>query len=80
MSGNDKKGSVRLTNGKPSPVYDAAGNPIYFCADYVNLTDTYSVFTLDRVADGSRDIYREFLLMKNDDLDEPNVANTYKWK
>ncbi len=77
---NQMKGSVRLTNGKPSPVFDAAGNPIYFCADYVKLSNTYTVFTLDRVADNTRDVNREFLLMKNDSLEEPNVSDTYKWK
>lgn len=77
---NQMKGSVRLTDGKPSPVFDAAGNPIYFCADYVKLSHTYTVFTLDRVADNTRDVNREFLLMKNDSLEEPNVSDTYKWK
>ena len=77
---NQMKGSVRLTDGKPSPVFDAAGNPIYFCADYVKLSNTYTVFTLDRVADNTRDVNREFLLMKNDSLEEPNVSDTYKWK
>ncbi|MBR0261183.1 MAG: pilus assembly protein [Selenomonadaceae bacterium] len=71
-----KKGTVRLTNGSPSPLYDEAGNPVYFCDDYVNLTGTYTVFTLDRVADGTRD-EKEFLLTKTDEL---NVSNTDDWK
>jgi len=82
---NQMKGSVRLENGKPSEIYDEAGNPIYFCEDYVKLTGTYTIFTLDRVADGTRKSY-EFLLSNNEqdcengDLEDANVSNTYKWK
>ena len=76
VTDTSKKGTVRLTNGSPSPLYDEAGNPVYFCDDYVNLTGTYTVFTLDRVADGTRD-EKEFLLTKTDEL---NVANTDDWK
>ena len=79
---NQMKGSVRLTNGKPSPIYDETGNPIYFCEDYVKLSQTYTVFTLDRVADGTRDVNREFLLSNNQEdyengnLDDANVSDT----
>ncbi|MBR2774717.1 MAG: InlB B-repeat-containing protein [Selenomonadaceae bacterium] len=76
VTDTSKKGTVRLTNGSPSPLYDEAGNPVYFCEDYVNLTGTYEVFTLDRVADGTRDP-KEFLLTKTDAL---NVPNTDDWK
>ena len=75
LSGNSNKGTVRLTNGTPSPLYDEAGNPIYFCEDYVRLTGTYEVLTLDRVADGTRDP-KEFLLTKTDNL---NVSDTKGW-
>lgn len=76
ITGNANIRTVRLTNGEPSPLYDEAGNPVYFCEDYVNLTGTYTVFTLDRVADGTRDP-KEFLLTKTDEL---NVPNTDDWK
>ena len=76
VTDTSRKGTVRLTNGSPSPLYDEAGNPVYFCEDYVNLTGTYEVFTLDRVADGTRDP-KEFLLTKTDAL---NVPNTDDWK
>ena len=76
VTDTSKKGTVRLTNGSPSPLYDEAGNPVYFCEDYVNLTGTYEVFTLDRVADGTRNP-KEFLLTKTDAL---NVPNTDDWK
>ena len=78
------KGTVRLEpNGEPKPVYDEAGNPIYFCEDYVRLTGTYTVFTLDRVADGTRDP-KEFLLPKNvidsKTKEEVILSNTDDWK
>ena len=76
ITGNANIRTVRLTNGEPSPLYDEAGNPVYFCDDYVNLTGTYTVFTLDRVADGTRDP-KEFLLTKTDEL---NTPNTDDWK
>ena len=76
LSGDNNKGTVRLTNGSPSPLYDEAGNPIYFCEDYVRLTGTYEVLTLDRVADGTR-YPKEFLLTKTDNL---NVSDTDDWK
>ncbi len=76
VTDTSRKGTVRLTNGSPSPLYDEAGNPVYFCDDYVNLTGTYTVFTLDRVADGTRDP-KEFLLTKTDEL---NTPNTDDWK
>ncbi|MBQ3726623.1 MAG: hypothetical protein II902_06140 [Selenomonadaceae bacterium] len=77
ITGNENIRTVRLdSNGEPEPLYDEAGNPVYFCEDYVNLTGTYTVFTLDRVADGTRDP-KEFLLTKTDEL---NVANTDDWK
>lgn len=75
--GNKYKGSVRLdSNGNPSPIYDGAGNPIYFCEDYVRLTGTYEVLTLDRVTDGTRNP-KEFLLTKTDAL---NTPDTDDWK
>ena len=78
------KGTVRLEpNGEPKPLYDEAGNPIYFCEDYVRLTGTYTVFTLDRVADGTRDP-KEFLLPKNvidsKTKEEVILSNTDDWK
>ncbi|MBR0102510.1 MAG: Tad domain-containing protein [Selenomonadaceae bacterium] len=76
VTDTSRKGTVRLTNGSPSPLYDEAGNPVYFCEDYVNLTGTYEVFTLDRVADGTRNP-KEFLLTKTDAL---NVPNTDDWR
>lgn len=76
VSDTSRKGTVRLTNGSPSPLYDEAGNAVYFCDDYVRLTGTYTDLTLDRVADGTRDP-KEFLLTKTDEL---NVSNTGDWK
>ena len=76
ITGNANIRTARLTNGEPSELYDEAGNPVYFCEDYVNLTGTYTVFTLDRVADETRKPH-EFLLTKTDEL---NVANTDDWK
>ena len=82
---NDQnKGIVRLdSDGNPAPVYDEAGNPIYFCEDYVNLTGVYTVFTLDRVADGTRDP-KEFLLPKNvidpTTYEEKILTDTDDWK
>lgn len=69
--------TVRLdSDGNPAPLYDEAGNPVYFCDDYIKLTGTYTVFTLDKVADGTRD-EKEFLLTKTDQL---NVPDTDDWK
>ncbi|MBR4642797.1 MAG: pilus assembly protein [Selenomonadaceae bacterium] len=69
--------TVRLdSDGNPAPLYDEAGNPVYFCEDYVKLTGTYTVFTLDKVAEGIRN-EKEFLLTKTDAL---NVPNTDDWK
>lgn len=77
ITGNKNIRTVRLdSNGEPLPLYDEAGNPVYFCEDYVRLTGTYEVFTLDRVADETRQPH-EFLLTKTDEL---NVANTDDWK
>ena len=82
---NDQnKGIVLLdSDGNPAPVYDEAGNPIYFCEDYVRLTGTYTVFTLDRVADGNRHP-KEFLLPKNvidpTTYEEKILTNTDDWK
>ena len=77
LSGDINKGTVRLdSNGNPKPLFDEAGNPVYFCEDYVRLTGTYEVFTLDRVTDGTRDP-KEFLLVKTDEL---NISNTDDWK
>ena len=84
VTDTSKKGTVRLdSNGNPAPVYDEAGNPIYFCEDYVRLTGTYTVFTLDRVADNTRDP-KEFLLPKNvtdsTTNEEVILSNTDDWK
>lgn len=77
LSDTNKIRTVRLdSSGNPSPLYDEAGNPVYFCDDYQKLTGKYSIFTLDRVADGTRD-EKEFLLTKTDEL---NVSNTDDWK
>lgn len=68
--------TVRLdSNGNPAPLYDEAGNPVYFCDDYIKLTGTYTVFTLDKVADGTRD-EKEFLLTTVPE----NVSDTDDWK
>lgn len=77
----NKQGTVRLTDGSPSPLYDEAGNPVYFCEDYVKLTGTYTVFTLDKVADGTRD-EKEFLLTADtaNVSAATNVPNTDDWK
>ena len=84
VTGNENIRTVRLdSNGEPSPLYDEAGNPIYFCEDYVRLTGTYTVFTLDRVADGTRDP-KEFLLPKyvidSKTKEEVILSNTDDWK
>ncbi|MBR3498591.1 MAG: Tad domain-containing protein [Selenomonadaceae bacterium] len=82
---NDQnKGIVLLdSDGNPAPVYDEAGNPIYFCEDYVNLTGVYTVFTLDRVVDGTRDP-KEFLLpttvIDPKTYEEKILTNTDDWK
>ena len=77
LSDKNKIRTVRLdSSGNPSPLYDEAKNPVYFCEDYQKLTGKYSIFTLDRVADGTRD-EKEFLLTKTDEL---NVSNTDDWK
>ena len=69
--------TVRLdSDGNPAPLYDEAGNPVYFCEDYIKLTGTYTVFTLDKVAEKIRN-EKEFLLTKTDAL---NVSNTDDWK
>ena len=69
--------TVRLdSDGNPAPLYDEAGNPVYFCEDYVKLTGTYTVFTLDKVMEGSR-TEKEFLLTKTNNL---NVPDTDDWK
>ena len=77
LSDTNKIRTVRLdSKGNPSPLYDEAGNPVYFCDDYQKLTGKYSIFTLDKVEDGTRD-EKEFLLTKTDEL---NVSNTDDWK
>ena len=77
LTDNKSIRTVRLdSDGNPAPLYDEAGNPVYFCEDYVKLTGTYTVFTLDKVAEGIRN-EKEFLLTKTDAL---NVPNTDDWK
>ena len=77
LTDNKSIRTVRLdSDGNPAPLYDEAGNPVYFCEDYIKLTGTYTVFTLDKVADGTRN-EKEFLLTKTDEL---NVSNTDDWK
>lgn len=74
--------TVRLdSDGNPSPLYDEAGNPVYFCEDYVKLTGTYTVFTLDKVADKTRN-EKEFLLTADTTniSADTNVSNTDDWK
>lgn len=82
LTDSSKIRTVRLdSDGNPSPIYDEAGNPVYFCEDYVRLTGTYEIFTLDRVADGTRDP-KEFLLLADTTnvSEETNVSNTDDWK
>ncbi|MBE8950104.1 MAG: Tad domain-containing protein [Quinella sp. 3Q1] len=77
LTDNNSIRTVRLdSDGNPAPLYDEAGNPVHFCEDYFKLTGTYTVFTLDKVADGTRN-EKEFLLTKTDEL---NVPNTDDWK
>lgn len=77
LTNNSSIRTVRLdSDGNPAPLYDEAGNPVHFCEDYFKLTGTYTVFTLDKVADGTRN-EKEFLLTKTDEL---NVPNTDDWK
>ena len=66
--------SVRLDsdNWRPKPLYDEAGNPVYFSEDYFRLDGAYSVLTLDRVADETRQPH-EFLLTKTE-------SDTDDWK
>ena len=74
--------TVRLdSDGNPAPLYDEAGNPVYFCEDYVKLTGTYTVFTLDKVADKTRN-EKEFLLTADtaNISADTNVSNTDDWK
>lgn len=69
------------SEGNPAQIYDAAGNPIYFCTDYVDLTGSYTVFTLDRVEDGTRDP-KEFLLPADTSnvSADTNISDTDSWK
>ena len=62
-------------DNNPIPLYDEAGNPVYFCEDYVKLTGSYNIFTLDKVEEGIRS-EKEFLLTKTDTL---NVSDTDEW-
>lgn len=81
LSGNQNKGTVRLdSNGSPLPLYDEAGNPVYFCEDYVLLTGSYEILTLDTVTEGKHGDptnSKEFLLVKTDTT---NVSDTDDWK
>ena len=85
LTDNTKIRTVRLdSDGNPLPIYDEYGNPVYFCEDYVKLAGTYEVFTLDRVADGTRDPRdpHEFLLTADtaNVSNSSNVSNTDDWK
>ena len=72
ISGNANKGSVRFdSKGNPAPVFDEAGNPIYFCDDYGQLDLPYNIFTLDKTHE-----QYEFLLTDTETL---NVPNTEDW-
>ncbi|MBR0261184.1 MAG: Tad domain-containing protein [Selenomonadaceae bacterium] len=76
LTDTNKIRTVRLdSNGNPAPLYDEAGNPVYFCDDYIKLTGTYTVFTLDKVTEGIRDP-KEFLLTTVPE----NVSDTDDWK
>ncbi|MBD3878112.1 MAG: Tad domain-containing protein [Quinella sp. 1Q5] len=80
---DSNRNTVRLTKDKngdevPSPLYDEAGKEVLFCDDYVTLTGSYTVLTLDRVADNSRDP-KEFLLTKKANLTDTD-ADTDDWK
>lgn len=76
-----KKGIVRLDNGNPAPVYDEAGNPVYYCESYVKVTGSYDVFTINRVDDHTRDP-KEFLLTSDTThiSSSDNVSDTDDWK
>ena len=77
LTDNKSIRTVRLdSDGNPAPLYDEAGNPVYFCEDYVKLTGTYTVFTLDKVTEKIRN-EKEFLLTKTNEL---NVPDTDDWK
>ena len=69
------------SNNNPISIYDEAGNPIYFCDDYFNLTGRYTVLTLDRVEDGTRK-EKEFLLTADTTnvSANSNISNTDDWK
>ena len=49
------------SEGKPVPLYDEYGNKIYFCEDYGRLGIQYTILTLHKVSDGTRQPH-EFLL------------------
>ncbi len=68
-------------DNNPIPLYDEAGNPVYFCEDYVKLTDSrsYNIFTLDTITEGKHgdpENSKEFLLTKTKTL---NVSDTKEW-
>ena len=82
ITGDTNIRTVRLdSNGNPAPVYDEAGNPVYFCESYVKVTDNYDVFTLNRVDDGTRDP-KEFLLTADTSNISAisNISDTDDWK
>ena len=67
------------SDDNPIPLYDEAGNPVYFCEDYFKLTGTYTIFTLDTITEGKHgtpENSKEFLLTKTD---ASNVSDTDEW-
>ena len=81
ITGDTNIRTVRLTNGEPSPLYDEAGNPVYFCDDYIKLTGTYTIFTLDTVTEGKHGTptdSKEFLITKIDSTGEI-ISDTDEW-
>ena len=65
-------------DNNPIPLYDEAGNPVYFCEDYVKLTGSYNIFTLDTITEGEHgdpENSKEFLLTTK----ILNVSDTKEW-
>ncbi|MBD3879659.1 MAG: Tad domain-containing protein [Quinella sp. 1Q5] len=65
-------------DNNPIPLYDEAGNPVYFCEDYVKLTGSYNIFTLDTITEGEHgdpENSKEFLLTTK----TLNVSDTKEW-
>ena len=82
ITGDTNIRTVRLdSNGNPAPVYDEAGNPVYFCESYVKVTGSYDVFTINRMDDHTRN-EKEFLLTADTEhiSSKNNISDTDDWK